>query len=79
MFPKYATPQFYRKYATTIDWLYWLTSQVGERCIFTVKMLTFSGKHAGNVMGENELDCSAILLGQEGSIFWVVVKDMLEL
>ena len=32
----------------------------------------------GNVMGENELDCSAILLGQESSIFWVVVKDMLE-
>ena len=28
-------------------------------------MLTFSGKRAGNVMGENELDCSAILLGQE--------------
>ena len=34
-----------------------------------VKMLTFSGKRAGNVMGENELDCSAILLGQESSIF----------
>ena len=48
------------------------------RCIFTVKMLTFSGKRAGNIMGENELDCSAILLGQESSIFWVVVKDMLE-
>ena len=48
------------------------------RCIFTVKMLTFSGKRAGNVMGENELDCSAILLGQESSIFWVAVKDMLE-
>ena len=41
-------------------------------------MLTFSGKRAGNVMGENELDCSAILLGQESSIFWVAVKDMLE-
>ena len=43
-----------------------------------VKMLTFSGKHAGNVMGENELDCSAILLGHESSIFWMAVKDMLE-
>ena len=43
-----------------------------------VKMLTFSGKHAGNVMGENELEGSAILLGHESSIFWVAVKDMLE-
>ena len=51
---------------------------VKGRCIFTVKMLTFSGKPAGNVMGENELDCPAILLGQESSIFWVVVEDMLE-
>ena len=50
---------------------------VGGGGIFTVKMLTFSGKHAGNVMGGNELDCSAILLGQESSIFWMVVKDML--
>ena len=41
-------------------------------------MLTFSGKRAGTVIGENELDCFAILLGQESSIFWVVVKDMLE-
>ena len=51
---------------------------VKRRCILTVKMLTFSGKRAGNVMGENELDCSAILLGQESSISWVVVKDMLK-
>ena len=41
-------------------------------------MLTFSGERAGNVMGENVLDCSAILLDQESSFFWVVVKDMLE-
>ena len=50
----------------------------GGRCIFKLKMLTFSGKRAGNVMGENELDYSSILFGQEVSMFWVVVKDMLE-
>ena len=36
---------------------------LGGGGIFTVNILTFSGKSAGKVMGVNGFDCPAIFLG----------------
>ena len=43
----------------------WLESNCvcGGGGIFTVRMLTFSGKSAEKVMGVNGFDCPAIFLG----------------
>ena len=46
--------------------------------IFTVEMLTFSGKSAEKVMGVNGFDCPAIFWVQECSAFWGVVEGVLE-
>ena len=46
--------------------------------IFTVKILTFSGKSAEKVMGVNGFECPAIFWDQECSTFWGVVDDVLE-
>ena len=44
-----------------IDWSQ--TVSVGGGGIFTVRMLTFSGKSDEKVMGVNGFDCPAIFLG----------------
>ena len=46
--------------------------------IFTVEMLTFSGKSAEKVMGVNGFDCPAIFLGAGALNFLGVIDDVLE-
>ena len=51
---------------------------VGGGGIFTVQMLTFSGKSAEKVMGVNGFDCPAIFLGAGALNFLGVIDDVLE-